>query len=129
MLNETFDSGNRTICLLSTNERISTFAGLLAGTILLNFIKIVLFSSMCVNASRVLHNQMLDCILHTPMLFFDTNPIGIHFLKGFLLSACMCNVLLGMLHTSFSAALVTSKLTCSNAYLDYLYRKDSEQIF
>ncbi|XP_064396710.1 ATP-binding cassette sub-family C member 4-like isoform X2 [Halichondria panicea] len=76
LLNETFDSGNRTICLLSTNERISTFAGLLAGTILLNFIKIVLFSSMCVNASRVLHNQMLDCILHTPMLFFDTNPIG-----------------------------------------------------
>ncbi len=67
---------NRSTCLLSTEERIATFAGTLGGVLLLNFCKTVLFFSICINASRVLHNRMFRCVLRTPMLFFDTNPIG-----------------------------------------------------
>ena len=29
-----------------------------------------------VEASRLFHNRMLKCILRSPMLFFDTTPIG-----------------------------------------------------
>lgn len=31
---------------------------------------------VCMNASKSLHNKMFNCILRTPMKFFDTNPSG-----------------------------------------------------
>ncbi len=67
---------NRSTCLLSTQERIATFAGTLVGVLVLNFLKTFLFFTICINASRVLHNRMFGQVLRTPMVFFDTNPIG-----------------------------------------------------
>ena len=63
-------------CLLSVNQRVGVYGGLVAGTIVINFATIILLSVFCVNASRVLHNRMFGSILRAPIRFFDTNPIG-----------------------------------------------------
>ena len=39
------------------------------------FVAITLALS-AINASRSLHNKMLDCVVHAPMKFFDTTPLG-----------------------------------------------------
>ena len=68
---------NRSTCLLSTGERIGIFASATVGSIVLNFGRAVLLYGICINASRVLHNRMFASVLRSPMLFFDTNPIGL----------------------------------------------------
>ena len=66
----------RSSCFLSTNQRISIYAGTTAAAILINIARSITFYFLCVNASRVLHNWMFAAILRAPVLFFDTNPIG-----------------------------------------------------
>ena len=71
--------GNGTLpstCLLSTNQRIGIYGGATATAILINFARTISCYFLFVNASRVLHNRMFAAVLRTPMLFFDTNPIG-----------------------------------------------------
>lgn len=39
----------------------------------------ILFRLAQINGSRVLHNQMFNTVVKTPVLFFDYNPIGMSF--------------------------------------------------
>ena len=61
---------------LSTNERIAIYGGIGFGTIFLILTRTVLTFLICIAASRNLHNKMFRAILRTPVLFFDTNPVG-----------------------------------------------------
>ena len=70
------------LCSLDTNDRTYIFTGLSVATILVSFARAFGFVYVCVNASRVLHNRMFGAVLRSPVLFFDTNPIGKFFLKS-----------------------------------------------
>ncbi|KAJ3389560.1 Multidrug resistance-associated protein 1 [Lobulomyces angularis] len=43
---------------------------------LINFVVGVIFTYICLNASRVFHDKALIKVLHAPVLFFDTTPMG-----------------------------------------------------
>ena len=56
---------------------IIIYGGLVAGTLVLSFIRVLLFFHVTVNASEKLHSHMFDAVIRAPIYFFDTNPIGI----------------------------------------------------
>lgn len=53
------------------------YGGLVAGTLVLSFIRVLLFFHVTVKASEKLHSHMFDAVIRAPIYFFDTNPIGI----------------------------------------------------
>lgn len=63
-------------CLISKTQRIAIYVPLMVCGALLNFVRVVAFYLVSINASRVLHNRMFSTILRIPVLFFDTNPSG-----------------------------------------------------
>lgn len=73
---------NTSICSLSTNDRIYFYSGIIVFAVVMNFARALGFCYICVNASRILHNRMFRVILRAPVLFFDTNPIGMHTLRS-----------------------------------------------
>ena len=42
-------------------------------------IRAILTFLTCLAAARNLHNKMFKSVLRTPILFFDTNPVGMHY--------------------------------------------------
>lgn len=63
-------------CVLPQDQRLTVYGVLVFSTVLLHFLRGLLFYMICINASRVLHNRMFSNILHVPVFFFDTNPSG-----------------------------------------------------
>ena len=61
---------------LTTNQRIGIYGGIVFGSVSLVMMRSVLSFLICIASARNLHNKMLNAILRTPVLFFDTNPIG-----------------------------------------------------
>ena len=61
---------------LSTNQRIGIYGGIVFSAVVLVFSKTILNYLFCISASRNLHNRMFRSILRAPVLFFDTNPVG-----------------------------------------------------
>jgi len=64
------------ILLILMVQRIGIYGAIVAFTILITMIKGVFAYVTCLNASRNLHNKMFRAILRTPIIFFDTNPLG-----------------------------------------------------
>ena len=62
---------------LSDNERIGIYGGIVSSFTLLVLFRTILGFLICLAAARNLHNKMFKAILRTPILFFDTNPLGI----------------------------------------------------
>ncbi len=60
----------------SVTQRILIFFGLTVFAIVTNFARMFVFYTICVNASRVLHNKMFASIMRAPIRLFDTNPTG-----------------------------------------------------
>ncbi|XP_043928090.1 multidrug resistance-associated protein 1-like [Protopterus annectens] len=58
------------------NSRLSVYGllGLVQG--LLVFFGAYILTKGAVNASRTLHHEMLNSVLHLPLLFFETTPLG-----------------------------------------------------
>lgn len=65
-------------CSLNTDERLYIYSGMTFFALLMSFVRAMGFYYLCVNASRVLHNRMFKAIMRVPVLFFDTNPIGMY---------------------------------------------------
>lgn len=52
------------------------YTGFIVLTVLLTFLRSILFVIVCMISSINLHNQMFHCLLQAYMRFFDTNPSG-----------------------------------------------------
>ncbi|XP_065919884.1 ATP-binding cassette sub-family C member 4-like isoform X2 [Dysidea avara] len=61
---------------LTTHERIAIYGGIVGGLISIVIIRAILTFLTCLAAARNLHNKMFKSVLRTPILFFDTNPVG-----------------------------------------------------
>jgi len=49
---------------------------LTAATVLFGFVRNMVMFHVLVKSAQALHNRMFNCILRTPVRFFDVNPIG-----------------------------------------------------
>lgn len=63
-------------CNLTNDQRIGIYSGLLSSLWISSLGRSFTFYMLLLNAARVLHNRMFQTVLRTPILFFDTNPIG-----------------------------------------------------
>ena len=64
---------------LSTHQNIGIYGGIVAFTVFVVTMRAVLCYLVILAASHSIHNKMLTAVLRTPVLFFDTNPIGEYF--------------------------------------------------
>ncbi|XP_063068367.1 multidrug resistance-associated protein 4 isoform X2 [Engraulis encrasicolus] len=55
---------------------LGIYAGLTGATLLFGFMRSLLMFNVLVHSAQMLHNRMFNCILRTPVRFFDVNPIG-----------------------------------------------------
>ena len=69
-------NATRSTCALSNDKRLGIFGGLVGATMITSTLRALTFFILAINASRVLHNRMFISVLRSPILFFDTNPIG-----------------------------------------------------
>ena len=51
-------------------------SGLTAATLIFGLVRAMLFIYVLVKSTETLHKRMFNAILHTPVHFFDVNPIG-----------------------------------------------------
>ena len=61
---------------LSAHQNIGIYGGIVAFTVFVVTVRAVLCYLVILAASRSIHNKMLTAVLRTPVLFFDTNPVG-----------------------------------------------------
>ena len=61
---------------LSTNVRVGVYGGLVGVVWILCVARTVLFYIILLRATTILHNKMFISVLRSPILFFDTNPVG-----------------------------------------------------
>ena len=62
---------------LAIHRRIGIYGGIVGAAVIIVTFKGVLTFLICLAAARNLHNKMFRSILRAPMLFFDTNPVGV----------------------------------------------------
>lgn len=62
--------------LLTDNNALIITSILMICMAFLGITRLLWFFRYCLTASTKMHNEMLGKILHSPMLFFNTNPIG-----------------------------------------------------
>ena len=78
-------------CVFNTDQRIYIYSGITLFAVIMSFVRSMSLYYVCVNSARVLHNRMFNAVLRSPVLFFDTNPIG------------QC-VVMGCVHVSYKLA-------------------------
>ena len=69
---------NRSTCSLSNDQRIGVYSGLIGSLFVLSALRVVLLFLLLLNAARIVHKRMFSRVLRAPILFFDTNPIGLY---------------------------------------------------
>ena len=62
--------------LWSNNLAYEVLGPVVFGSILFHFVKYVVYFNMAFNASEKLHNKMLRSVFHSPIRFFEKNPLG-----------------------------------------------------
>ena len=61
---------------LSTHQRIGIYCGIVGGAVTIVTLRAIMTFLLCLAAARNLHNKMFRSLLRAPILFFDTNPVG-----------------------------------------------------
>ncbi|KAL7825704.1 hypothetical protein SRHO_G00334420 [Serrasalmus rhombeus] len=61
---------------LSLDFYLGIYSGLTVGTVIFGFMRSLMMFNALVRSAQTLHNRMFNCILRTPVRFFDINPIG-----------------------------------------------------
>ncbi|MCI4375688.1 hypothetical protein PGIGA_G00112330 [Pangasianodon gigas] len=61
---------------LSIEFYLGIYSGLTVATLLFGFTRSLMMFNALVCSAQTLHNRMFNCIIRTPVRFFDINPIG-----------------------------------------------------
>merc|ERR1712176_810540 len=86
LLNQTVSLGNRLVITFWSDDAdyennplevyLIIYAGTAVGVAIFSFIRTAVFLYFGLNASRNLHEKLLNGIIRAPMSFFDTTPTG-----------------------------------------------------
>ena len=60
----------------SDNTNLTIYACLVGGSFVFGFIRTCVFLLASLRCSEKLHDKMVVAVLHAPVLFFDSNPVG-----------------------------------------------------
>ena len=63
-------------CNISDIHRIAISGGLTLSLVVFSIARMIIFAGMLLRASYTLHKRMFKKVLRAPVLFFDTNPVG-----------------------------------------------------
>ncbi|KAM8852537.1 ATP-binding cassette sub-family C member 2 isoform 1-T1 [Synchiropus picturatus] len=74
--NDAVDYANMTYPNWKRDQRVGVFGALGIAQGLLVFLGTLVVANAALNASRILHANLLENMLKVPMVFFDTTPIG-----------------------------------------------------
>jgi ATP-binding cassette subfamily C (CFTR/MRP) protein 4 len=69
-------NSTQSTCNLTNNQRIGLYALFVGSVWVTSLLRSFLFYILALRSARVLHDRMFTSVLRSPMLFFDTNPIG-----------------------------------------------------
>ena len=72
----TCNQSNDSICNLTAHQYIGVYGGLTLTVLLFSCARTLLLIILLLRSSRLLHNKMFATILRSPVLFYDTNPVG-----------------------------------------------------
>ncbi|MCJ8729846.1 hypothetical protein PDJAM_G00111100 [Pangasius djambal] len=61
---------------LAIEYYLGIYSGLTVATLLFGFTRSLMMFNALVCSAQMLHNRMFNCIIRTPVRFFDINPIG-----------------------------------------------------
>ncbi|KAI7808003.1 multidrug resistance-associated protein 4 [Triplophysa rosa] len=61
---------------LDLNFYLGVYGGLTVATVIFDFMRSLIMFKALVISAQTLHTRMFNCILRTPVRFFDINPIG-----------------------------------------------------
>ncbi|XP_071947871.1 ATP-binding cassette sub-family C member 4-like [Antedon mediterranea] len=61
---------------LSNVDSAYVFIGLIAGVSVLAVLRAILYFYVLLTATKKMHGDMFDCVIRTPILFSDVNPLG-----------------------------------------------------
>ncbi len=70
------ECNNNTLCSLGNTGLSGIYGGLIGSVWITCIGRTILFYILSLRAARILHNKMFDTVIRTPVLFFDTNPVG-----------------------------------------------------
>jgi len=65
-----------TYWVLDRETGICIFSILICSVFIFGYLRALQFFRICMAASLALHDQMFRALLHTPIKFFDQNPVG-----------------------------------------------------
>ena len=57
-------------------SNIYVFAGLIGSYVILSFVAGLTHYKSYLNSNKCLHDNMVSSVIRSPVLFFDTNPVG-----------------------------------------------------
>ena len=75
---------------LSDHQRIGIYGVIVGGAVTIVTFRAVLTFLICLAAARTLHNKMFRSILRAPILFFDTNPVGVWSIAIYNIGSYVC---------------------------------------
>lgn len=70
--------GEKNVTVNEDRERANmiTYSALMAALFASGFLRVMCLYLLCLRCSRELHNRIFSKLLRSPMLFFETNPVG-----------------------------------------------------
>lgn len=70
-------SNNETYQINLEIDNIGIYSGLMGGSFMFIAMSTIQFFYICTKSAEVLHKNMFNAVLRSPMSFFDQNPVGI----------------------------------------------------
>ncbi|KAL1455317.1 hypothetical protein WDU94_009420, partial [Cyamophila willieti] len=67
---------HRHVQLLSTENYIGIYFGLIVGLLVAGISRSTAFYSACMSCSKGIHKKMFEAVVYSPLAFFSTNPSG-----------------------------------------------------
>ena len=71
-----YNATNVTVPTLDVHKFIYIYFGITLSVFVFGLLRALLIFKVLVSAARTFHDKMFHSVIRSPILFFDTNPVG-----------------------------------------------------